>query len=259
MMNATPGFPCSEYHCSILPSRYRSTVSRTSSGRTANTCVCSKPGLMVPMARILVVGVVFIASPCAFAELKPTRQPISANAAAETNFMLSPFCVSLRRPGEPVGRASPARQPDSNDRFGGAHSSLQRQIAVSAARELAGMLFDERAHAHWRLAGELEHVGGHAVEAALSVKLSQHGKVLDNVLRHAEFTKLFGPCRDRHVAVMNRTAERFGEGTRIMIQIDRLGASQVVDLADVLCGIVENGGHDACHIDRRDGRGFGIA
>src|SRR5271157_3891458 len=70
---------------------------------------------MVPMARILVVGVVFIAAPCAFAELKPTRQPISANAAAETNFMLSPLCVSLRRPGEPVGRASPARQPDSND------------------------------------------------------------------------------------------------------------------------------------------------
>src|SRR5262245_52496799 len=53
---------------------------------------------MVPMARILVVGVVFIAAPCAFAELKPARQPISANAAAETNFMLSPLCVSLRRP-----------------------------------------------------------------------------------------------------------------------------------------------------------------
>ena len=62
---------------------------------------------MVPMARILVVGVVFITAPCAFAELKPTRQLISANAAAETNFMLSPLCVSLRRPGEPVGRASP--------------------------------------------------------------------------------------------------------------------------------------------------------
>src|SRR6516164_7874214 len=114
MMNATPGFPCSEYHCSILPSRYRSTVSRTSSGRTANTCDCSKPGLMVPMARILVVGVVFIAAPCAFAEFKPTRHPISANAAAETNFMSFPLCVSLRRPDEPVGRASPASQPDSN-------------------------------------------------------------------------------------------------------------------------------------------------
>jgi hypothetical protein len=67
------------------------------------------------MARILVVGVVFMAAPCAFAELKPTTQPTSANAAAETNFMLSPLCVSLRRPGEPVGRASPARQSDSND------------------------------------------------------------------------------------------------------------------------------------------------
>src|SRR6516162_9349731 len=94
MMNATPGFPCSEYHCSILPSRYRSTVSRTSSGRTANTCDCSKPGLMVPMARILVVGVVFIAAPCAFAELKPKRQPISASAAARANFMSSPVVAS---------------------------------------------------------------------------------------------------------------------------------------------------------------------
>src|SRR5271170_2952778 len=65
---------------------------------------------MVPMARILVVGVVFIAAPCAFAELKPTRQPISAIAAARANFMSSPLCVSLRRPGEPVGRASPATQ-----------------------------------------------------------------------------------------------------------------------------------------------------
>src|SRR5215831_3305675 len=70
---------------------------------------------MVPMARIFVVGVFFMAAPCAFAELKPTRQPMSANAAAEANFMLSPLCVSLRQPGEPVGRASPARQPDSND------------------------------------------------------------------------------------------------------------------------------------------------
>src|SRR6202042_1426854 len=98
------------------------------SGRTANTCDCSKPGLMVPMARILVVGVVFIAAPCAFAELKPTRQPISANAAAETNFMSSPLCVSLRRPGEPVGRASPARQPDSNDYR---PSSMERTVDLA--------------------------------------------------------------------------------------------------------------------------------
>src|SRR5258707_88290 len=85
---------------------------------------------MVPMARILVVGVVFIAAPWAFAELKPTRQPTSANAAAETNFMLSPLCVSLRRPGEPVGRASPARQPDSNDN---GRRCLQRDRAQTSA------------------------------------------------------------------------------------------------------------------------------
>src|SRR6516164_4170530 len=73
MMNATPGFPCSEYHCSILPSRYRSTVSRTSSGRTAKTWDCSKPGLMVPMARILVVGAVFIAAPLCVCEIEADK------------------------------------------------------------------------------------------------------------------------------------------------------------------------------------------
>src|SRR5262249_60153840 len=77
---------------------------------------------MVPMARILVVGVVFIAALCAFAELKPTRQPISASAAAETNFMLSPFCVSLRRPGEPVGRDTTSSRQNigAGDHQGGA-------------------------------------------------------------------------------------------------------------------------------------------
>src|SRR5215470_8658314 len=127
MMNATPRFPCSEYHCSILPSRYRSTVSRTSSGRTARTCDCSKPGLMVPMARILVVGVVFMAAPCAFAELKPTRQPISASAAASANFMLSLFCVSLRRPVNP----KPARDAlalDAAHGQAGAHAMAERII-----------------------------------------------------------------------------------------------------------------------------------
>src|SRR5260370_36106630 len=110
---------------------------------------------------------------------------------------------------------------------------MHDEIAVSAPRELGGMVLYEFAHAHWLLAGDLEHVVGHAVESPLSVKLSQHRKVLDQVLRYAQFTKLFRPCRDRHIAVTNRTAQRFGEGTRMRIQVDRPGASQVVDLADV--------------------------
>src|SRR5262249_24543782 len=72
---------------------------------------------MVPMARTLVVGVVFIAAPCAFAELKPTRQPITAKAAAETNFMLSSLCVSLRRPGESSGRARSEGRGERHSRF----------------------------------------------------------------------------------------------------------------------------------------------
>src|SRR5262249_18436068 len=55
---------------------------------------------MVPMARILVVGVVFIAAPCAFAELKPKRQPISASAATRANFMSSPFNYLVLLPGQ---------------------------------------------------------------------------------------------------------------------------------------------------------------
>src|SRR5580704_10956377 len=52
---------------------------------------------MVPMARILVVGVVFIAAPCAFAELKPKRQPVSASAAARANFL-----IAARATGGPI-------------------------------------------------------------------------------------------------------------------------------------------------------------
>src|SRR5258707_1790527 len=106
---------------------------------------------MVPMARILVVGVVFIAAPCAFAELKPTRQPTSANAAAETNFMLSPLCVWLRRRTSTVG---------------------------SAPREFRGMELHELAHACRLLPGEFEHVIRHAVVTPLLIEFCHHPEVL---------------------------------------------------------------------------------
>jgi hypothetical protein len=45
---------------------------------------------------------------------------------------------------------------------------MHHQIAVSVPRELGGMLLYEFAHAHWLLAGDLEHIVGHAVDAPLS-------------------------------------------------------------------------------------------
>src|SRR5262245_24439660 len=84
---------------------------------------------MVPMARILVVGVVFIAAPCPFAELKPTKQLISANAAAETNFMYLP---SVRRSGDRVN-------PLGEHRLQGSRISLEalrRDLGRLAGKDL---------------------------------------------------------------------------------------------------------------------------
>src|SRR5262245_35117855 len=110
---------------------------------------------MVPMARILVVGVVFIAAPCAFAELKPTRQPISANAAAETNFMLSHLCMSQERQGRSPwfrmlsgashrgdwDRASPVFRPSYDARMSLTKSAADfRSVTISLPGTVAGSI-----------------------------------------------------------------------------------------------------------------------
>src|ERR1700756_1834291 len=83
---------------------------------------------MVPMARILVVGVVFIAAPCAFAELKPTRQPMSANAAAETDFMLS---SSVCRSGDRVNPLGEHRLQGSRIATMTPSSSMERTVDLA--------------------------------------------------------------------------------------------------------------------------------
>jgi hypothetical protein len=93
--------------------------------------------LMVPMARILVVGVVFIAAPCASAELKPTRQPVIANAAAET---ISCYLPSVGRSGDRVNSLGEHRLQGSRTATTIASSSMKGQPRLSflgACREIS--------------------------------------------------------------------------------------------------------------------------
>src|SRR5215475_3354862 len=61
-------------------------VSRTSSGRIANTLAGSTPGLIVPIARIFVVGVDVVMG-CAYPEFKPERLKISIRPAERACFI----------------------------------------------------------------------------------------------------------------------------------------------------------------------------
>ena len=65
----------------------------------------------------------------------------------------------------------------------------------------------------------------------------------DDEFRKPHLTKAFAPRREWDVAISDGPAERLGEDTRIVIQIGRFRARQIVDLSDMRCGVVE---------DRRD-------
>src|SRR5215469_752053 len=64
----------------------RSTVSRTSFRRIANTLAGSTPGLIVPIARIFVVGVDVVMG-CAYPEFGPKRLKISIRPAERACFI----------------------------------------------------------------------------------------------------------------------------------------------------------------------------
>src|SRR5215469_8724353 len=64
----------------------RSTVSRTSFGRIANTLAGSTPGLIVPIARIFVVGVDVVMG-CAYPEFGPRRLKIRIRPAERACFI----------------------------------------------------------------------------------------------------------------------------------------------------------------------------
>src|SRR5215467_4963734 len=64
----------------------RSTVSRTSFGRIANTLAGSMPGLIVPIARIFVTGVAVVMG-CAYPEFGPKRLKISIRPAERERFI----------------------------------------------------------------------------------------------------------------------------------------------------------------------------
>ena len=92
-------FPVASDHCSILPSG-RGRQFPDFSGRTANTCDCSKPGLMVLMARIWSSASFHSGSLCVCGI--EADKAATAPMRRQSNFMLSPLCVA-QATGEPVG------------------------------------------------------------------------------------------------------------------------------------------------------------
>ena len=121
------------------------------------------------------------------------------------------------------------------------------------------MQLDEVVHADRLLACEIEQVVGHTIVAALLVQLRHHREVLDSVRRHARPQKLFAPAGEWHVAIADRPAERLGEHAGVVLQIGRFKAGQIVDLADVRRGIVEDDRYGARHVHSRDRRGLAAA
>src|SRR6478609_5090657 len=113
-----------------------------------------------------------------------------------------------------------------------------------------------KSYADWLLAGEPGQVVGHMVVAALLAQLRHHGEVLDDVRRHARPQKLFAPAGEWHVAIADRPTQRLGEHARVVLQIGRFKAGQIVDLADVRRGILEDDQYGARYVHSRDRGGF---
>ena len=129
---------------------------------------------------------------------------------------------------------------------------MARSSRGSISREFSGMQLDEVVHADRLLAGELEQVVGHTVVAALLVQLRHYGKVLDDVRGHASPQKLFAPVGEWHVAIVDRPTQRLGEHARVVLQIGRFKPGQIVDLADVRRGILEDDRYGARHVHSRN-------
>src|SRR5262249_13736627 len=98
--------------------------------------------------------------------------------------------------------------------------------------ELGGMELHEVAHFLRCFAGELAQGVRHAVVTSLPGQLG-HGREMSNdVFRKPHLTKAFGPRREWDVAIYDGPAKRPGENTRVVVQIGRFRARQIVDLSD---------------------------
>ena len=83
--------------------------------------------------------------------------------------------------------------------------------------------------------------------------------MVDDVLRKPRLPKTFAPRRERDIAISDGPAERLGEDARIVVQIGRFRARQIVDLSDMRCGVVEDCRYRKGHIDCRDRRRLAVA
>src|SRR5258705_13030351 len=81
----------------------------------------------------------------------------------------------------------------------------------------------------------------------------------DEVLGKPRLPKAFAPRREWDVAISDGPAERLGENARIVLQIGGFRPRQIVDLADMRCGVVEDRRYRTRDIDRRDRRGLPAA
>src|SRR5262245_40701175 len=129
----------------------------------------------------------------------------------------------------------------------------------SALLELSGMELYEVAHVRRCFARELAQGVCHAVVTPLPGQLGHGREMPDEVFRKPHLTKAFAPRREWDVAISDGPAERLGEDARIVVQIGRFGARQIVDLSDMRCGVVEDHRYRTRHVDRRDRRGLAAA
>src|SRR5277367_1678531 len=114
MRNTTPLWSCLRYHWSILPSRYRRTVPRTSEHRIGIHMFGVALAAKLPIARSLVVGTARTedagASTGAVAWAREIAGLISTRAAARAMRLAGPIRLTLPRPVSPVTTASPLRR-----------------------------------------------------------------------------------------------------------------------------------------------------
>ena len=126
----------------------------------------------------------------------------------------------------------------------------------STLLELSGMELHEVAHVHRCFAGEFAHGVRHAVVTPLPGQLGHGREMPDEVFRKPRLPKTVAPRWERNVVISDGPAERLGEDARIVVQISRFQARQIVDLSDMRCGVVEDHRYRTRHVDRRDRRGL---
>jgi len=112
------------------------------------------------------------------------------------------------------------------------------------------MELHEVCHARRSLAGELEVVLAHPIITPLLVEFGHHR---GGGGRHAPTglpAEVFRSTRKLARRDSDCPAERLGEDARIVVQVGRFGAGQIVDVTDVRRRVVEDRRDGAPNVDR---------